>query len=286
MSNSLRNITICLLIWLTLMVSNCTVFQIDAYAQVMRSFENMTGGTSGSTGGNMTGGTSGSLGSTGGNMTGGTSGSLGGNMTGTTPGENMTGSTSEPPLGEGLFFIIILFSFVIAAGVLIGKRRLKNDHAERIASKVSPPIESQSQPRKDKQSRVFISYAREDSNSALRLYEDLKTRTNFQPWLDKEDLLPGQNWDLEIRKAVKNSRYFVALFSSTSVSKRGYVQREFRKAIDTLDEFPEGEIFAIPVRLYDCEIPYEKLRNIQYVDLFPDWYEGLRRLLRTFDVRR
>jgi hypothetical protein len=207
-------------------------------------------------------------------------------MTGTTLGENMTGSTSEPSLGESLFFIIIFSAGIIAAGVLIGKRRLKNSRAERVASKVSPPIESQSQPRKDKQSRVFVSYAREDSNSALRLYEDLKTRTDFQPWLDKEDLLPGQNWDLEIRKAIKNSRYFVALFSSTSVSKRGYVQREFRKAIDTLDEFPEGEIFAIPVRLDDCEIPYEKLRNIQYVDLFPDWYEGLRRLLRTFDVRR
>jgi hypothetical protein len=62
--------------------------------------------------------------------------------------------------------------------------------------------------------------------------------------------------------AIKKSKYFVALFSSNSVSKRGYVQ-EFRKVIDTFDEFPEGEVFAIPVRLDECEIPYERFREIE-----------------------
>ena len=136
----------------------------------------------------------------------------------------------------------------------------------------------------DRQERIFISYARQDSDAARKLYNDLTSKTDLKPWLDKEDLLPGQSWDLEIRKAIKNSRYFIALFSSTSVSKRGYVQKEFRKAIDTFDEFPEGEIFAIPVRLDDCEIPYESFRKIERVDLFPDWNEGVERLLRTFAV--
>jgi len=75
--------------------------------------------------------------------------------------------------------------------------------------------------------RIFISYAREDSEAAFRLYEDLK-RAGLRPWLDKEDLLPGQTWDLEIRRAVKKSKYFIALFSSTSVQKRGYVHKEYR----------------------------------------------------------
>ena len=117
-----------------------------------------------------------------------------------------------------------------------------------------------------------------------RLYNNLSSKTDLKPWLDKEDLLPGQSWDLEIRKAIKKSRYFIALFSSTSVSKRGYVQKEFRKAIDTLDEFPEGEVFAIPVRLDDCEIPYERFRSIERVDMFPDWDKGVQRLLRTFQI--
>jgi TIR domain len=132
---------------------------------------------------------------------------------------------------------------------------------------------------------VFISYAREDSGAALRLYEDLKPRTDLRLWLDKKDLLPGQTWNLEIRKAIKNSRFFIALFSSTSVNKRGYVQKEFKLALDVLDEFPEGEIFAIPARLDNCEIPYEKFRSIERVDLFQDWNEGIHRLLRTFETQ-
>jgi hypothetical protein len=136
----------------------------------------------------------------------------------------------------------------------------------------------------DQPKRVFISYARQDYDAASRLYEDLRAKTNLKLWLDKKDLLPGQDWNVEIRKAIKNSRYLIALFSSTSVQKRGYIQKEFKFALDVLDEFPEGEIFAIPVRLDNCETPYEKFRNIERVDLFPDWNEGVQRLLRTFEI--
>jgi len=51
-----------------------------------------------------------------------------------------------------------------------------------------------------------------------------------------------------------------------------------------LDEFPEGEIFTIPARLDNCEIPYEKLRKLHYADQFPDWNRGVKRLLRTFGI--
>jgi hypothetical protein len=43
---------------------------------------------------------------------------------------------------------------------------------------------------------VFISYARQDSDAAQRLYNDLSSKTDLNPWLDKENLLPGQNWNL------------------------------------------------------------------------------------------
>lgn len=134
--------------------------------------------------------------------------------------------------------------------------------------------------------RIFISYARQDYDAARRLYDDLASKTDLKPWFDKEDLLPGQSWDLEIRKAIKKSRYFIALVSSTSVTKRGYVNKELRKAIDAFDEFPEGEIFAIPVRLDDCEIPFGRFREIERVDLFPYWEKGIQRLLRTFQMHR
>jgi TIR domain-containing protein len=127
---------------------------------------------------------------------------------------------------------------------------------------------------------VFISYAREDSDAAKRLQKDLKN-AGLNPWLDRECLIAGKNWKISIRKAIKESRYFIPLFSSVSVIKRGYVQKEFKYAIEVLDEFPELEIFVIPCRLDDCEIPYEKLEDIEYVDLFPMWEDGIRRIIQS-----
>ena len=61
---------------------------------------------------------------------------------------------------------------------------------------------------------VFISYAREDSDSAERLYNELK-KTGFKPWLDKYNIIAGQDWKEEIMDAIENSsRYFIPLFSS------------------------------------------------------------------------
>jgi hypothetical protein len=127
---------------------------------------------------------------------------------------------------------------------------------------------------------AFISYASEDSDAAARLCQDLK-KAGLTPWLDKESLIAGQNWKISIKKAIENSRYFIPIFSSNSVEKRGFVQREFKYALDIIDEFPESQIFVIPVRLDDCDIPYEKLKDIEYVDLFSDWNKGIQRILRA-----
>jgi hypothetical protein len=56
-----------------------------------------------------------------------------------------------------------------------------------------------------KQSRhVFISYAREDYNLAKRLYVSLSS-LGINAWLDRENLLPGQNWPVEIAALSENS---------------------------------------------------------------------------------
>lgn len=128
--------------------------------------------------------------------------------------------------------------------------------------------------------RLFISYAREDAATAQRLYFELK-RLELNPWLDNEDLLPGQVWKVHIKQAIENSAYFLALFSTKSVSKRGFVQKELKQALDVLDEIPESEIFFIPIRLDDCKPPYERMKELNWVDLFPSFEEGLRKLLRS-----
>ena len=52
------------------------------------------------------------------------------------------------------------------------------------------------------------------------------------PWLDEEKLLPGQDWNLEIEKAVETADAVIVSISSKSVSREGCVQRELRHALD------------------------------------------------------
>ena len=52
--------------------------------------------------------------------------------------------------------------------------------------------------------QVFISYAREDRAMARRLYADLQ-QAGVAPWLDVENLLPGQRWRIMINQAIRHS---------------------------------------------------------------------------------
>lgn len=128
--------------------------------------------------------------------------------------------------------------------------------------------------------RVFISYAREDYAVANRVYQDLKS-LGAEPWLDRESLLPGQKWGTEIRKAIRNADYFIALLSNTSLGKRGYVQKEFREAKGVLDEIPEGKTFFLPARVEDCKPEDPRISELNWVDLFPSYPAGIDRILRV-----
>jgi gamma-glutamyl phosphate reductase len=86
-------------------------------------------------------------------------------------------------------------------------------------------------------------------------------------WLDEEKLLPGQLWEQEIPNAVRASDAIVVCLSRVSISKRGYIQKEIRAALDVADEHPEGALFLIPAKLEECEIP-ERLAKRQWVNLF------------------
>lgn len=128
--------------------------------------------------------------------------------------------------------------------------------------------------------QIFISYAKEDGAAAARLSETLKV-AGFQTWLDQEKLLPGQHWSHEIKTAIKSCDFFIALLSSRSLTKRGFVQREFRQALDVIEELPEFERFLFPVRLDECSPENEVFQGIQRVDLFPQWEVGVNRLIQA-----
>ena len=116
--------------------------------------------------------------------------------------------------------------------------------------------------------RVFLCHSSSDKPIVRELYQKLNTEGWMDVWLDEEKLLPGQDWDYEIEKALDNSDAVIVTLSTGSVSKEGYVQKELRFALDIALEKPEGTIFILPVRLDDCERP-RRLRSIQGIDYFP-----------------
>ncbi len=129
------------------------------------------------------------------------------------------------------------------------------------------------------QIKIFICYAQEDIDQARQIYMRLEDE-GYDPWIDKEKLVGGQDWELEIAKAIEESSFFLACLSSNSVNKEGYVQRELKKGMDVLERQPEGRIYLIPVKLEDCQVPF-KLGKWQWVDLFET--DGMERLLKAIE---
>ncbi len=135
----------------------------------------------------------------------------------------------------------------------------------------------------DRQPRVFVAYVTEDLRLARRLCRSLRTR-GLAPWIDKENLLPGQNWPRAIERAIETSDAFIACFSPRSIVKRVQFQSELRWALDCARRMPLDQAFVIPVRLERCEMPKRIAEETQYVDLFPNWERGMKRIART--IRR
>src|SRR5215208_6586615 len=129
--------------------------------------------------------------------------------------------------------------------------------------------------------KVFLCHASGDKLLVRELYKRLMAE-GVDAWLDQEKLLPGQDWRVEIPRAVREADVVVVCLSNKSVTKEGYVQKEIKFALDSAKEKPEGTIFLIPVRLDDCPVP-ERLKRWQWVDLFES--NGYERLMRSLRLR-
>jgi hypothetical protein len=129
--------------------------------------------------------------------------------------------------------------------------------------------------------RVFLCHSSSDKSAVRNIYYKLHVE-GVDPWLDEEKLLPGQDWELEIPKAVRSADVVIVCLSQKSVTKAGYVQKEIKYTLDVADEQPEGAIFLIPVKLEECEVP-QRLRRWQWVNLFED--RGWARLMLALRKR-
>jgi len=128
--------------------------------------------------------------------------------------------------------------------------------------------------------QIFLSYARKDIEQVEILYQRL-VEAGFRPWMDTKDILPGEQWQSSIQRAIRDSDFIVVCLSENSVDRRGWIQREIKQALDAWQGMLDSDIYLIPVRLHDCEAP-ESLGDFQWVDLFES--DGWDRLVKALQV--
>lgn len=130
--------------------------------------------------------------------------------------------------------------------------------------------------------KIFISYATEDYHYADKLHSFLSSN-GYEPWMDKKNLLPGQKWDYEIQRALRSADFVIMLLSNISVNKRGYVQKEFKKAVIYCEEKLDSDIYIIPIKIDDCTIPID-LNKFQWIEFSPT--DTFDKILNSINIQR
>lgn len=78
--------------------------------------------------------------------------------------------------------------------------------------------------------RVFISYAREDSDLSARVFDVLQ-KSGFEPWFDKESLTGGELWNERIKDELNATDFTLVLYTPALCAKTdSYVNKEINLA--------------------------------------------------------
>lgn len=123
-------------------------------------------------------------------------------------------------------------------------------------------------------SRVFISYASEDSAAAARLQTELLEAGAAAVWLDRKNIEGGDDWKQEINEGLLKTQVLVAVLTGHSVDPaRRWIRFEHAEATRLLRPI-------IPLIFADCELP-PYIPSIQCVDFRRSWDEGFLKLLNA-----
>ena len=128
---------------------------------------------------------------------------------------------------------------------------------------------------------IFISYGKEDRQKVLKSYDRL-VADNLKPWMDVHNIPPGYVWANLISTTIKKSRFFLVFLSNKSVGKTGFIQKEISDALKVVETQPEGQVYVIPIRLEECDVP-ERLAKWHWIDIYK--YGGYNRLKDTLIYR-
>jgi ribosomal protein L7/L12 len=120
-------------------------------------------------------------------------------------------------------------------------------------------------------SKVFISYAREDSPFARRLGEDLR-KAGLDIWLDQINIRAGELWDQAIETALAKSAAVIVVLTPSAVASRS--------VLDEVYYALEENKTVTPVLYQKCAIPF-RLRRLHFTDFTSDYDAGFTELRRA-----
>jgi hypothetical protein len=113
--------------------------------------------------------------------------------------------------------------------------------------------------------KLFLSYARPDSDFALQLARYLRA-SSVNIWVDQLDIRPGDPWDRAVEDALKACTGVLVVLSPSSI--------DSRSVMDEVSYALEENKRVIPIVYRACPIPF-RLRRLQHTDFTSDYQRAL-----------
>src|SRR5579862_8630842 len=120
---------------------------------------------------------------------------------------------------------------------------------------------------------VFISYASQDAEAAMRICDALRA-AGIEVWFDQSELRGGDAWDQRIRREIRDCALFIPLISANTAARHeGYFRLEWDLADQRSHMIARNKAFIVPVCLdhtpeSGADVP-EPFQRVQWTRL-PD----------------
>ncbi len=112
--------------------------------------------------------------------------------------------------------------------------------------------------------KIFLSHDSADKSIVRQIGEALPER--FTPWIDEDEILPGENISQCIDQAIENECHFFVLFLGKNTTNKKWVKHEIEKARSK--ETDENRPFLIPFLLDDNIPEFNSLKDKKHIKLF------------------
>jgi len=118
---------------------------------------------------------------------------------------------------------------------------------------------------------VFLSYASQDAERALRICEALRA-AGIEVWFDQSELRGGDVWDQKIKKQIRECALFLPVISAnTNARAEGYFRLEWKLAVERSRLMADDALFFVPAVLdemadAEARVP-DKFREVQWTRL-------------------